>query len=62
MMKKKRLMGILLFGALALTPSISAFAAIDESQEAEKLYMRGDVAIEVPIHVVITKTAQTQKQ
>ena len=37
MMKKKRLMGILLFGALALTPSISAFAAIDESQEAEKL-------------------------
>lgn len=61
MMKKKRLMGILLFGALALTPSISAFAAIDESQEAEKLYMRGDVAIEVPIHVVITKDGADTK-
>ena len=37
MMKKKRLMGILLFGALALTPSISAFAAIDESQESVEI-------------------------
>ena len=34
---KKRLLGVLLVGALALTPSISAFAAIDESQESEKL-------------------------
>ena len=56
---KKRLLGVLLVGALALTPSISAFAAIDESQESEKLYMMddldGDVKTESPIHLVIKK-------
>ena len=53
---KKRLLGVLLVGALALTPSISAFAAIDESQESEKLYMMddldGDVKTESPIHLL----------
>ncbi len=48
-------MGILLVGVLALTPSISVFAEIDESQESEKLYMMSDAEIESPIHVVINK-------
>ena len=50
-----RIMGILLVGVLALTPSISVFAEIDESQESEKLYMMSDAEIESPIHVVINK-------
>ena len=41
-----RIMGILLVGVLALTPSISVFAEIDESQESEKLYMMSDAEIE----------------
>lgn len=48
-------MGILLVGVLALTPSISVFAEIDESQESEKLYMMSDAEVESPIHVVINK-------
>lgn len=40
-MLRKRLMKVLLVGALVLAPGISAFAAIDESQESEKLYMIG---------------------
>lgn len=61
MSKRKRLMRILLVGALVLTPGISAFAAIDESQESEKLYMSDDVEAEVPIHVVITKDGADTK-
>lgn len=48
-------MGILLVGVLALTPSISVFTEIDESQESEKLYMMSDAKVESPIHVVINK-------
>lgn len=48
-------MGILLVGVLALTPSISVFTEIDESQESEKLYMMSDAEVESPIHVVINK-------
>lgn len=54
-MWKKKLMGALLIGILALTPGISAFAVIDESQESEKLYMTGDVEVEAPVRVVIIK-------
>lgn len=48
-------MGVLLVGMFALTLSISAFSAIDESQESEKLYMMGDAQAEVPVPVVIKK-------
>ena len=48
-------MGVLLVGVFALTLSISAFSAIDESQESEKLYMMGDAQAEVPVPVVIKK-------
>ena len=54
-LRKKRLMGVLLVGVLALMPSISAFGAIDESQESEKLYMMSDTEVESPVRVAIKK-------
>lgn len=60
-LREKRLMGVLLVGVLALMPSISTFAAIDESQESEKLYMMSDTEVESPIHVVIKKESVDTK-
>ncbi len=57
----ERLMGALLVGMLALIPNISEFAVIDESQEAEKLYMMGDAAVETPVRVVIKKDSAGTK-
>ena len=61
MLKKKNLMGVFLVAAIALTPSISAFAAIDESQESEKLYMTGNVDVEAPVRVIISKDSTGTK-
>ena len=60
-LRGKRLMGVLLVCALTLTPGISAFAAIDESQESEKLYMLGDAEAEAPIRVLIKKDGADTK-
>lgn len=57
----ERLMGALLVGMLALIPNISEFAVIDESQEAEKLYMIGDAAVETPVRVAIKKDSAGTK-
>ena len=61
MQRKKRLIGILLVGALALTLSISAFAVMDESKESEKLYRMGDGEVEDSVRVVVQKDGRSTK-
>ncbi|MEH2929693.1 hypothetical protein VSQ48_07235 [Candidatus Ventrimonas sp. KK005] len=61
MLKKTRLIGALLVGVLVLTPSISAFAASDESQESEKLYRMDEAEVKTPVRVVIKKDGVSTK-
>lgn len=61
-MNKKRFMGIILVTALILTPAMYGFGAdIDESKELDKYYMTGDVGVEDPITVVISKDSADAK-
>ncbi|NBH19145.1 hypothetical protein D3Z55_17265 [Clostridiaceae bacterium] len=61
MLKKTRLIGALLVGVLVLTPSISAFAASDESQESEKIYRMDEAEVKTPVRVVIKKDGVSTK-
>lgn len=61
MLKKTRLIGALLVGVLVLTPSISVFAASDESQESEKIYRMDEAKVKTPVRVVIKKDGVSTK-